>query len=85
VAKLAEMAKKVGALFHTDAVQAVGRLPIDLKATAIDMLSLSGHKLHGPKGIGALYVRRGVPFSSLIKGGHQERDDVRERRIRPEL
>ncbi|MGY5794119.1 cysteine desulfurase NifS len=74
VAKLAEMAKRVGALFHTDAVQAVGRLPMDLKATAIDMLSLSSHKLHGPKGIGALYVRRGVPFSSLIKGGHQERD-----------
>ncbi|WP_085027642.1 cysteine desulfurase NifS [Ensifer aridi] len=74
VARLAEMAKKVGALFHTDAVQAVGKLPMDLKLTAIDMLSLSGHKLHGPKGVGALYVKRGVPFSSLIKGGHQERD-----------
>ncbi|WP_331375751.1 cysteine desulfurase NifS [Sinorhizobium chiapasense] len=74
VAELAEMAKKVGALFHTDAVQAVGKLPMDLKLTAIDMLSLSGHKLHGPKGIGALYVKRGVPFSSLIMGGHQERD-----------
>ncbi|WP_018240321.1 cysteine desulfurase NifS [Ensifer sp. BR816] len=74
VAKLAEMAKKVGTLFHTDAVQAVGKLPIDLKSTAIDMLSLSGHKLHGPKGVGALYIKRGVPFSSLIKGGHQERD-----------
>ncbi|PAQ09937.1 cysteine desulfurase NifS [Mesorhizobium temperatum] len=74
VAQLAEMAKEVGALFHTDAVQAVGKLPMDLKSTAIDMLSLSGHKLHGPKGIGALYVKRGVRFCSLIKGGHQEYD-----------
>ncbi|WP_173514473.1 cysteine desulfurase NifS [Sinorhizobium psoraleae] len=74
VATLADMAKQVGAIFHTDAVQAVGRLPMDLKSTAIDMLSLSGHKLHGPKGVGALYIRRGVPFHALIKGGHQERD-----------
>jgi len=73
VAELAELAKEVGALFHTDAVQAVGKVPIDLKSTVIDMLSLSGHKLHGPKGIGALYVRRGTRFRSLIKGGHQER------------
>lgn len=73
VAELAELAKETGALFHTDAVQAVGKLPIDLKSTAIDMLSLSGHKLHAPKGIGALYVRRGTPFASLIKGGRQER------------
>lgn len=73
VAELAEMAKDAGALFHTDAVQAVGKVPIDLKSTAIDMLSLSGHKLHGPKGIGALYVRRGVRFKPLLRGGHQER------------
>lgn len=73
VAELAELAKEVGAVFHTDAVQAVGKIPIDLKATAIDMLSLSGHKLHGPKGIGALYVKRGTRFRSLFKGGHQER------------
>lgn len=73
VAELAELAKAAGALFHTDAVQAVGKVPIDLKTTSIDMLSLSGHKLHGPKGIGALYVCRGVRFRSLLKGGHQER------------
>lgn len=73
VAELADLAKDAGALFHTDAVQAVGKVPIDLKSTAIDMLSLSGHKLHGPKGIGALYVRRGTRFKSLLKGGHQER------------
>ena len=73
VARLAEAAKAAGALFHTDAVQAVGKIPIDLKSTAIDMLSLSGHKLHAPKGIGALYIRRGVRFRPQIKGGHQER------------
>lgn len=73
VAELAEMARQAGALFHTDAVQAVGKVPIDLKSTAIDMLSLSGHKLHGPKGIGALYVKKGVKFRPLIRGGHQER------------
>ncbi len=73
VERLAELAHQTGALFHTDAVQAVGKLPIDLKASAIDMLSLSGHKLHGPKGIGALYVRKGVRLRPLIRGGHQER------------
>ncbi|MFG1352442.1 cysteine desulfurase NifS [Xanthobacter autotrophicus] len=73
VTELAEQAKAVGALFHTDAVQAVGKVAIDLKSTAIDMLSLSGHKLHGPKGIGALYVKKGVKFRPLIRGGHQER------------
>lgn len=73
VAQLAEMAHAAGALFHTDAVQAVGKVAIDLKATQIDMLSLSGHKLHGPKGIGALYVRKGTRFNPLIRGGPQER------------
>jgi cysteine desulfurase len=70
---LAKMARSAGALFHTDAVQAVGRIPIDLKSTEIDMLSLSGHKLHGPKGIGGLYVRKGIRFKPLIVGGRQER------------
>jgi cysteine desulfurase len=73
VADLAKLAHEAGALFHTDAVQAVGKLAIDLKTTQIDMLSLSGHKLHGPKGIGALYVRKGVAFHPLIRGGQQER------------
>jgi cysteine desulfurase len=73
VSELAEMAHECGALFHTDAVQAAGKVKIDLKATRIDMLSLSGHKLHGPKGIGALYVRKGVKFHPLLRGGQQER------------
>ncbi|QHO77967.1 cysteine desulfurase NifS [Bradyrhizobium sp. CCBAU 051011] len=70
---LAGLARAAGALFHTDAVQAVGREPIDLKDSAIDMLSLSAHKLHGPKGIGALYLRKGTKFRPLIWGGAQER------------
>lgn len=70
---LAKMARSIGALFHTDAVQAVGRAPIDVKTTQIDMLSLSGHKLHGPKGVGALYVRKDTKFRRLIFGGPQER------------
>ncbi|MEE3624017.1 cysteine desulfurase NifS [Nitrospirillum sp. BR 11752] len=73
VAALARQAHAAGALFHTDAVQAVGRVPMRLRDTEIDMLSLSGHKLHGPKGIGALYVRKGVPFRPLMRGGRQER------------
>ncbi|MGQ0682649.1 cysteine desulfurase NifS [Bradyrhizobium sp.] len=73
VEPLAELAHSIGALFHTDAVQAVGKIAINLKTTEIDMLSLSGHKLHGPKGIGALYVRKGVKFSPFIRGGPQER------------
>lgn len=70
---LAGLAREAGAQFHTDAVQAVGKLPIDLKNSAIDMLSLSAHKLHGPKGIGALYLRKGTKFRPLIWGGSQER------------
>jgi cysteine desulfurase len=66
-------AKEAGALFHVDAVQAVGKVPIDLKTSTIDLLTLSGHKLHAPKGIGALYVRKGTRFRPLLVGGHQER------------
>ncbi|MDP1536370.1 MAG: cysteine desulfurase NifS [Burkholderiales bacterium] len=73
VEAMAEMAHAAGAQFHTDAVQAVGKLPIDLKKTKIDMLSLSGHKLHAPKGVGVLYLRRGTRFRPLLRGGHQER------------
>ena len=73
VEALAEEAKSVGAVFHTDAVQAAGREPIHLKRGAIDLLSLSSHKLHGPKGVGALYVRRGLKLEPLIYGGRQER------------
>ncbi|MBI3377464.1 MAG: cysteine desulfurase NifS [Nitrospirae bacterium] len=70
--EIGEMLKERGILFHTDAVQAAGKIPIDLKKLSVDMLSLSGHKLHAPKGIGALYVRKGTRFHSYIIGGHQE-------------
>lgn len=73
VVEMADMAHRAGVLFHTDAVQAVGKIPMDLKSTHIDMLSISGHKLHAPKGIGVLYLRRGVRFRPLLRGGHQER------------
>lgn len=73
VEEMADMARSAGVTFHTDAVQAVGKLPINLKDSSIDMLSLSGHKLHAPKGVGVLYLRRGVRFRPLLRGGHQER------------
>jgi cysteine desulfurase len=73
VEALAALAHEAGALFHTDAVQAVGKIPMKLAESQIDMLSLSGHKLHGPKGIGALFIRKGVKFRPLIRGGNQER------------
>jgi cysteine desulfurase len=72
VEEIAREVKSRGILFHTDAVQAVGKVPIDLKNSAIDMLALSGHKLHAPKGIGALYVRKGTKFAPFLMGGHQE-------------
>ena len=73
IAEIGAVCKRHGVLFHTDAVQAVGNLPIDVKAQNIDMLSLSAHKFHGPKGVGALYLRRGIPLANLIDGGAQER------------
>lgn len=73
VEKAAELARERGIPFHTDAVQATGKIPIDMRKTAIDMLSFSGHKLHAPKGIGVLYVRKGTRFSPLLIGGHQEK------------
>ncbi|AMO49422.1 cysteine desulfurase [Kosakonia oryzendophytica] len=73
VVEMAAMAHDVGALFHCDAVQVVGKIPLDIGRTAIDMLSCSAHKLHGPKGVGCLYLRRGSRFRPLLRGGHQER------------
>ncbi len=73
VEEMAELANAAGVQFHTDAVQVVGKIPLDLKNSKIDMLSLSGHKLHSPKGIGVLYLRRNTRFRPLLRGGHQER------------
>jgi cysteine desulfurase len=73
VEKAAELAHERGILFHTDAVQAVGKIPLQMKTNVIDMLSLSGHKLHAPKGIGVLYVRKGTKYAPFLIGGHQER------------
>ncbi|UCH12862.1 MAG: IscS subfamily cysteine desulfurase [Candidatus Omnitrophota bacterium] len=70
---IAEIAHQQGALFHTDAVQAVGKIPVNVKALGVDFLTLSGHKIYGPKGIGALYIKKGTPFCPLIRGGHQEK------------
>jgi cysteine desulfurase len=70
---IATLAKAAGALVHTDAVQAAGKIPIDVIAWGVDYLTLSCHKLYGPKGIGALYLRKGAPIGPLIRGGHQER------------
>ena len=72
ISKIAEQIKDRGGFIHTDAVQAVGKIPIDVKSVPIDMLVLSGHKLHAPKGIGVLYIREGVRISPLIYGGHHE-------------
>ncbi len=74
IAAIGALAKEKGILFHTDAVQAIGAMPIDVHAMHIDMLSLSGHKFHGPKGIGALYIRKGVRVQNFIDGGAQERN-----------
>ncbi len=70
---MARMADEAGVMFHSDAVQAVGKVPMELKKSSIHMLSLSGHKLHAPKGIGVLYLRRGTRYRPLLRGGHQER------------
>ena len=72
IQELSKIIKNKGIVFHTDAVQAVGKVPIDVSKSQIDMLSISGHKLYAPKGIGALYVRKGTRFSPFLIGGHQE-------------
>ena len=73
IAEIAALAKEYGALFHTDAVQAIGKVPVNVQQVPVDMLSLSGHKFHAPKGIGALYVKRGTRFVEFMMGGHQEK------------
>lgn len=72
IREAARLTHEAGALFHTDAVQAVGKIPIDVKDLDVDFLTLSGHKIYGPKGVGALYVKKGAPYCPLILGGHQE-------------
>ncbi len=72
IEKIARMAKQRGVVFHTDAVQAAGKIPIDLSKLPIDLLTISGHKIHAPKGVGALYVKKGTKLVPQIKGGHQE-------------
>ena len=73
IRKIGEICRNHGVLFHTDAVQAIGHIPVDVVADNIDMLSASGHKFHGPKGVGFLYVKKGIPVQNLIEGGAQER------------
>lgn len=72
IAELARLAHAAGALFHTDAVQAAGKVTVDVVELGVDYLTMSGHKIYGPKGVGALYIRKGAPIESFIKGGHQE-------------
>ncbi len=73
IEKIGKIVKSKGAVFHCDAVQATGKIPLDMSKSTIDLLSLSGHKLHAPKGIGALYIRKGTKLTPLILGGHQEK------------
>ena len=73
VREIGKLCREKGVLFHTDAVQAAGHIPIDIEADCVDFLSLSAHKFHGPKGVGALFARKGIPLASLIEGGAQER------------
>lgn len=72
VAAIARIAKEAGALFHSDATQAVGKIPVDVEAWGLDYMTMSSHKLYGPKGVGGLYVKAGSPITPLIRGGHQE-------------
>jgi len=73
IKEIAALVHKNGALFHTDAVQAVGKIPVDVRDLDVDFLTMSGHKIYGPKGIGALYIKKGIYFCPLIRGGHQEK------------
>ncbi len=73
IREIAGIVHERGALFHTDAVQAVGKIPVNVRDLGVDFLTLSGHKIYGPKGVGALFIKKGSPFCPLIRGGHQER------------
>lgn len=73
IKSIAQFVHEMGALFHTDAVQAVGKIPVNVRDLDVDFLTISGHKIYGPKGIGALYIKKGAPYCPLIRGGHQER------------
>jgi cysteine desulfurase len=73
IEEISRKVKERGIVFHTDAVQTAGKIPIDLGNSGVDMLSLSGHKIHAPKGIGVLYIRKGTKFSPFMIGGHQEK------------
>ena len=72
ITKISRLAHRYGALMHTDAVQAVGKMPVNVRELEVDFLTLSAHKIYGPKGVGVLYVKSGVPFCAMIRGGHQE-------------
>ncbi|UCD31681.1 MAG: cysteine desulfurase NifS [Desulfobacterales bacterium] len=73
IEEISNVVRQKGIAFHTDAVQTVGKIPVDVSQSNIDMLSISGHKIHAPKGVGALYIRKGTPFSPFLIGGHQEK------------
>ncbi len=81
IEEIAQFVKSKGVVFHTDAVQTVGKIPVNLKDSAIDLLSLSGNKLHAPKGVGVLFVRKGTRLTPFMVGGHQESGEAPVRKM----